>query len=183
MDSCTSDFLTQKTGSASPAGSPLTRRQENMFDQNYEHLPHALLTGTILKCCFDVMDELGSGFLESIYKNALVIALKQSGLTLDIEKLFEVYFRQQRIGLYIADLVVNSTVIVELKCCKSLLREHQAQTINYLAAADLPVGLLVNFGHRNLEYKRVYHPLFSCRRVSGDPAGEADPVFLEENKQ
>ena len=153
-----------------------------MFDQNDEHLPHALLTGSILKCCFEVMRELGSGFLESIYRNALVIALKQRDLTLDIEKSFEVYFRQQKIGLYIADLVVNNTVIVELKCCKSLLGEHQAQTINYLAAADLPVGLLVNFGHRNLEYKRVIHPFLSCRRDSGDPAGEADPVFFRRRQ-
>jgi GxxExxY protein len=141
-----------------------------------DHLPHAVLTGSILKCCFDVMRELGCGFLEVIYKNALIIALKQRGLSLHIEKPFEVSFRQQKIGLYIADLVVEETVIVELKCCKCLLPEHQAQTINYLAAADLPVGLLVNFGHRNLEYKRVVHPLF-YPAAEGDPAREADPVF------
>ena len=97
------------------------------------------------------MRELGIGCLESIYKNALIIALKQKGLSLYVEKPFEVHFRQQKIGLYIADLVVAETVIVELKCCKHLLPEHQAQTINYLAVADLPVGLLVNFGHKNLE--------------------------------
>ena len=97
------------------------------------------------------MRELGCGFLETIYKNALVIALKQHNLSFQIEKPFEVSFRQQKIGLYIADLVVEETVIVELKCCKCLLPEHQAQTI--FAAADLPVGLLVNFGHRRLEYK------------------------------
>jgi GxxExxY protein len=60
-------------------------------------------------------------------------------------------------------------IILELKCSKSLSSEHQAQVINYLAAADLPIGLLVNFGHRNLEYKRMCHPLLY-------PAGEADPV-------
>ena len=75
-----------------------------------------------------------------------------------------------------ADLVVEETVIVELKCCKSLLPEHQAQTINYLTAADLPVGLLVNFEHRNLEYKRMHHPLLHPA-AEGDPAREADPVF------
>ena len=122
------------------------------------------------------MRELGSGFLETIYKNGLVIALKQHNLSFQIEKPFEVSFRHQKIGLYIADLVVEETVIVELKCCKCLLPEHQAQTINYLAAADLPVGLLINFGHRNLEYKRVHHPLFHPA-AEGDPAREADPVF------
>ena len=140
-----------------------------MFHIN-DRLPHAALTGDILNCCFEVMRELGCGFLETIYKNALVIALKQHNLSIQIEKPFEVSFRQQKIGLYIADLVVEETVIVELKCCKCLLPEHQAQTINYLAAADLPVGLLVNFGHRRLEYKRVHHPLFH-------PAVEGDPVF------
>ncbi len=141
-----------------------------------DKLPHWALTASILKCCFEVMSELGSGFLESIYKNALIIALKQRGLFLQIEKVFEVNFRQQKIGLYIADLVVEKTVIVELKCCRCLHPEHQAQTINYLAAANLPVGLLVNFGRRNLEYKRVCHPLFHPA-AEGDPAREADPVF------
>ena len=122
------------------------------------------------------MSELGCGFLEAIYKNALIIALKQHCLSFEVERSFEVCFRQQKIGLYIADLVVEEAVIVELKCCKCLLPEHQAQTINYLAAADLPVGLLVNFGHRNLEYKRLHHPLFHPA-AEGDPARAADPVF------
>lgn len=140
-----------------------------MFNVN-DHLPHAALTGDILKCCFEVMRELGGGFLEAIYKNALIIALKQRGLSLYAEKSFEVWFRQQKIGLYTADLVVEETVIVELKCCKALVPEHQAQAINYLAAAKLPVGLLVNFGRSNLEYKRIHHPLFH-------PADVGDPVF------
>lgn len=115
------------------------------------------------------MHELGCGFLEQVYKNALIIALKEHGLALHAEKPFEILFKQHKIGLYIADLVVEETIIVELKCCKHLLPEHQAQTINYLAAADLPVGLLVNFGNRTLEYKRVLHPLLYA-------AGESDPV-------
>jgi|APFre7841882654_1041346.scaffolds.fasta_scaffold96721_2 GxxExxY protein len=141
-----------------------------------DRLLHSDLTGDILKCCFEVMRELGCGFLEAIYKNALIIALKQHKLSVQVEKSFEVSFRQQKIGLYIADLVVDETVVVELKCCKCLLPEHQAQTINYLTAADLPVGLLVNFGHRTLEYKRVHHPLFHPA-AEGDPASEADLVF------
>lgn len=148
-----------------------------MQKQNHVHLIHSDLTGKILKCCFEVAEELGSGFLELIYKNALIIALKQIGLSVESEKQFEIFFRKQKIGLYIADLIVNQTIVVELKCCKSLLPEHQAQTINYLAAAKLPVGLLVNFGHRELQYKRVYHPLFyPAAATSGDPASEADPV-------
>ena len=83
---------------------------------------------------------------------------------------FEVYFRERKVGLFIADLVVEEAVIVELKCCKSLAPEHQAQVINYLKATDISVGLLMNFGNRKLEYKRLLHP-------SIYPAAEGDPAY------
>lgn len=118
-------------------------------------LPHFELTGDILTCCFDIMKELGPGFLERIYKNALLIAMKQKGLRVEIEQPFEVNFRGVVIGRYSADLVVEKTVIVELKCCESLIREHQAQLFNYLKASRLPVGLLVNFRRWKLEWKRL----------------------------
>lgn len=146
-----------------------------MLDSKFEHLPYSSLTSQILKASFDVAKELGYGFLEKVYQNALIIALKKRKLFLEIEKGFEVYFQGERVGIYIADLVVNPIVIVELKCCKNLTGEHQAQVINYLAASKLPIGILINFGNRTLEYKRLYNP--SCRRDSIDPAGEADPVF------
>ena len=119
------------------------------------------------------LNELGAGFLESIYKNALFLALQQKEILVEVEKPFEVYFREQKIGFYKADLIAQGTVIIELKCCKCLLPEHQAQVINYLKAANIPVGLLVNFGHRNLEYKRLYHPLIY-------PAAEGDPIYPVE---
>jgi len=129
------------------------------------------LTETILGCCFDVMNELGVGFLESVYKNALLIALKEKGLKIEVEKRFQVMFRERKIGLYIADLVVEEKVIIELKCCESLLGEHQAQLINYLKVSSILVGLLVNFRKRKLEYKRVHHP---DHHAASDPA---DLVF------
>ena len=150
-------------------------RRQDMRNKKYDHLPYAPLTGSILNCCFDIINELGCGFLEAVYKNALLLALQQKGLSVQVEKVFEVYFRQQKVGRYIADLVVENTIVVELKCCKCLLPEHQAQTINYLTASKLPVGLLVNFGHKDLEYKRVYRPLDPA--AVGDLAREADPVF------
>jgi GxxExxY protein len=118
-------------------------------------LPHFELTGTIMQCCFEVMKELGPGFLERIYKNALLIAMKHKGLQVEVEQPFEVIFRDKIIGRYSADLVVEKTVIVELKCCESLIREHQAQLFNYLKASRLPVGLLVNFRRWKLEWKRL----------------------------
>ncbi|MBN4067496.1 GxxExxY protein, partial [Simkania negevensis] len=64
----------------------------------------------------------------------------------------------QKIGLYIADLIVEGAVVIELKCCDRLLPEHQAQTINYLKVSGTLVGLLINFGKKSVEYKRLYHP-------------------------
>jgi GxxExxY protein len=138
-----------------------------MIDQKQSHL-HSELTSLIIKSCFEVMNELGAGFLESVYKNALFLALKQKSILIEVEKSFDVHFRGQKIGFYKADLIVQETVIIELKCCKHLLAEHQAQVINYLKAANLPVGLLVNFGHKYLEYKRLHHPLLY-------PAAANDP--------
>ena len=105
------------------------------------------------------MNELGIGFLESVYKNALFFALREKGLFVETEKSFEVYFKRQKVGFYKADIVVENLVVVELKCCKSLLPEHQAQVIHYLAASNLPVGLLVNFNNKQLDYKRLHHPI------------------------
>jgi len=118
-------------------------------------LPYSELTGEILSACFEVMKELGPGFLERVYKNALFIAMKEKGLQVKVEQPFEVVFRGKIIGRYNADLVVERAVIVELKCCEQLVRDHQAQVFNYLKVARLPVGLLVNFRHRQLEWKRL----------------------------
>ena len=103
-----------------------------------------------------MMKELGPGFQERVYKNVLLIAMRQQGLRVDIEKPFEVICRDKVIGRYSADLVVGGTVIVELKCCESLIREHQAQLFNYLKVSELPIGLLVNFRRRKLEYQRLH---------------------------
>ena len=121
-------------------------------------LPHSDLTRKIIQCCFEVMKELGAGFLENVYKNALYIAMKQKSMNILAEQKYEVVFRKHKIGKYVADLVVENLVIVELKCCKTLPSEHQAQVINYLKASGLPVGLLINFGNQKLEYKRLHHP-------------------------
>ena len=136
------------------------RIREDMHDvqdNEEESLPYSGLTRDILGCCFSVMKELGPGFLERIYKNALFLAMTQDGLQVEVEKVFEVKFRGKIIGRYNADLVVEKTIIVELKCCEHLLRDHQAQVINYLTVAQLPIGLLINFRHRKLEYKRLHN--------------------------
>ncbi len=123
-----------------------------------KELLHAALSQEILACCFAVSNELGCGFQESVYKNALFITMKQKGLNVLTEQIYEVTFRNHKIGKYIADLVIENLIIVELKCCKTLLPEHQAQLINYLKASNIPIGLLVNFEHPRIEYRRLQHP-------------------------
>ena len=125
-------------------------------EKDEENLPHHELTRAILGCCFEVMNELGPGFLERLYKNALLLAMREKNLQVETEKPFEVVFRNKVIGRYNADLVVEKKVIVELKCCESLVREHQAQVFNYLRVSGLPIGVLVNFRHRKLEYQRLH---------------------------
>ena len=127
-----------------------------MEETNKSNLMHFELTGQVLNCCFEVMKELGPGFLEVVYKNALFIALRQKGLNVETEKPFKVEFRGKIVARYSADLIVEKLVIVELKCSEHLAPEHQAQLINYLSVSRLPVGLLVNFKRRKLDYKRLH---------------------------
>ena len=137
------------------------KKLKNLNDENditteqEERFSHSELTGKILGCCFEVMKELGPGFLEKVYKNALLMVMRQIGLKVDTERSYNVIFREKVIGRYVADLVVNDSVIVELKCCENLVREHQAQLFNYLKVSGLSVGLLVNFRHRKLDWKRL----------------------------
>jgi len=117
------------------------------------------LTGQIIKCCMDVSTDLGVGFLESVYKNALAIALAGAGLNAVVEAPMEVFFGGHGVGQFRADIVVNDCVIVELKACEGLIGAHSAQLINYLKASGLDVGLLVNFGAYPVTVKRCTKPI------------------------
>jgi GxxExxY protein len=119
-------------------------------------LLYADITEKILEAAFEVSKELGSGFLESVYKNAMVIALRAKGMKVEIEKPISVEFRGQSVGQFYADLFVNGRIIVELKAISVLMPEHSAQTINYLKATGIEVGLLINFGRPKIEYKRLH---------------------------
>ena len=113
------------------------------------------LTKTILAACFEVGNELGPGFLESVYEKALLIALKQKDIEATAQVPIKVFFRGQDIGLFYADILVENQVIVELKSCQKIAGEHIAQAINYLKATEKEVALLVNFGQRKVEYRRL----------------------------
>jgi GxxExxY protein len=119
-------------------------------------LKHEEITAKILEACFEVSKELGAGFLESVYQNALVIALKQKGLQVQVQVPIAVMFRGENVGNFVADLLVEQKVVVELKAVAALAPEHQAQVINYLKATGIEVGLLVNFGRPKIEYHRLH---------------------------
>ena len=116
---------------------------------------HQQITETILGCCFEVMNELGAGFLESVYEKALVIALRESGVSAVPQAPVKVHFRDQIVGEFFVDILVENKVIVELKTVKKVAPEHLAQTINYLKATKLETALLINFGGQRLEYRRL----------------------------
>lgn len=134
------------------------RRQDMQDKKNNNHLEHSWITEHIINSCFEIIKDLGSGFIESVYKNSLYLSLVEKKLRVETEKPYEVHFKERKVGLFKADLVVENLVIVELKCCSTLLPEHQAQSINYLKASNLPICLLINFGNRKLEFKRLHHP-------------------------
>ncbi len=111
-------------------------------------LKHAEITDAIIGAFYDVYNELGHGFLESVYRDALSLALQGKGIPVDREKAVQVKFRGQVVGVFRTDLVVQNSVIVELKCARTIDRTHEAQLLNYLKATEFEVGLLLNFGVR-----------------------------------
>ena len=119
-------------------------------------LIHGQLTEQILEACFEVINELGSGFLESVYEKALLIVLGEKGLAARPQVPLSVYFRGVEVGQFYADILVEEKVILELKSVQALAPEHQAQLINYLKATRIEVGLLINFGRPKLEYRRLH---------------------------
>lgn len=120
---------------------------------NTGSLKHKEITDRIIKGFYEVYNELGDGFMESVYERALYIVLLSYGLQVEKQKDIAVHFRGQVIGEYRADLVVDEKIIVEIKAVRGIVPEHEAQIINYLKATDMEIGLLINFGQKP-EFKR-----------------------------
>jgi GxxExxY protein len=114
---------------------------------------HKETTDKIIKAFFDVYNILGYGFLEKVYENSMLIELRSLGLSVEKQVPIKVFFKDQTVGDYYADLIVENKVIVELKAAESLCEEHEFQLINYLKATEIEVGLLLNFG-KNPQFKR-----------------------------
>ena len=114
------------------------------------------LTHKIIGCAYKVFNELGFGFLESVYKKAMIIELSKSRLKVESEKLLKVYYDNKVVGDFYIDLYIEDKVIVELKSVQNIVKNHEVQLVNYLNGLKKDIGLLINFGPSGVDVKRKY---------------------------
>jgi len=112
------------------------------------------LTEKIIGCAYRVYNKMGFGFLESVYEKCMLVELKEAGLNANSQKPIKVFYRNEIVGDFMADVIVNDTIILELKSVRRVIRAHEVQLVNYLVATGKPLGLLLNFGERKVEVKR-----------------------------
>ncbi len=153
-------------------GGAIARRHNMTAARTAAHLAHGELTGQILGCFYDVASTLGHGFSEAVLCRALAIALEEAGMDVGRKVAIEVCFRGRSIGVFYPDLIVNQTILVEVKATASIENFAIAQTLNYLKVAGGGVGLLLNFGHK----------AESQRLVMGDPFNSL-PVLRQSTEQ
>ena len=113
------------------------------------------LSYEIIGVAMEVHRELGSGFLEKVYENALMVLLNERGIKAEQQKEIKVYFRGAIIGNYIADILIEDSIIVELKTVERIVDIHRAQVMNYLKATRLKLAMIINFKNKSLEYERI----------------------------
>jgi GxxExxY protein len=116
-------------------------------------LKHEGLTGQIIKAFYKVCNELGYGFLEKVYENALALELGSTGMRVGRQQAIKVYYLGRQVGDYYADLIVEDLVIIELKSSEGICEAYEAQLLNYLKATEIEIGLLLNFGPKP-EFRR-----------------------------
>jgi GxxExxY protein len=121
---------------------------------------HQDLTEKIIRAYYNVYNELGYGFLEKVYENALLIELKSLGLSCEKQKPISVSFKGFNVGEYFADIIVENKVIIELKAAESLIEEHEAQLLNYLRATEIEIGLLLNFGKKPQFKRQLFENIY-----------------------
>lgn len=114
------------------------------------------LSDKVLGCAFEVYNTLGNGFLEKIYEESLLIELESKNIKAESQKQIKVYYKNNLVGEYLADIIVEEKIILELKSCSTINDGHVAQLLNYLTATGIKIGYLLNFGKSgSLQYKRI----------------------------
>ena len=122
-------------------------------------MEHKDLTEKIIGCAYRVYNTMGFGFLESVYEKCMAIELKKAGLSAEFQKPLKVHYEGEEVGDFVADCVVEDTVIIELKSVRALAPAHEIQLVNYLVATNKPVGLVLNFGEKKVEVRRKVREL------------------------
>ena len=136
-----------------------------MIDEQYKY---SELTGSIIGCAMEVHKQLGNGFQEVIYQRALAIELESKSIQAAREYEMPIYYKEQHIGTRRVDFLIDGKITLELKALTKLEDVHLAQAINYLEAYDLEIGLLINFGAKSLEFKRLINKKFNQKK-QGNP--------------
>ncbi len=113
------------------------------------------ITFSVNGCAMDVINQVGHGFHEKIYENALALALKKRGLNFSQQKHFDVYFDTEKVGSFVPDFVVENNVIVELKTIDRITNNEKGQVMNYLRVSGLKIGIILNFKYAKLDWARV----------------------------
>ncbi len=126
----------------------------NEKNQNESIIFEKELSRLIIKCAFEVFNRLGYGFLEKVYENSLLIELKANGVQAEQQVPLKVYYKNNVVGEYKADILVERKIILELKAEKHLNQAHASQLLNYLKASHSKIGYLINFGAQGVEFKR-----------------------------
>ena len=117
-------------------------------------MEHRELTEEIIGCAYRVYNKMGFGFLESVYEKCMLIELRKAELDAESQKHLIVYYDNEIVGEFVADIIVNDLIILELKSVRRIIKEHEVQLVNYLVATGKPVGLILNFGETKVEIKR-----------------------------
>jgi GxxExxY protein len=117
-------------------------------------MEYEVFTEKIIGCAYRVYNKMGFGFLESVYEKCMLIELRKSGLNAESQKPIKVYYENEIVGEFVPDIIVNDTIILELKSVRQIIRAHEVQLVNYLVATGKPVGLILNFGEDKVEVKR-----------------------------
>lgn len=145
---------------------------------NADNLKYSDITEKIIKAYYKVYNALGYGFLEKVYENAMFLELVNMGFTVEKQKGIKVQYGGKEVGEYYADLIVDDSVIIELKAAEALCEEHEYQLINYLKATHIEVGLLLNFG-KEPEFKRK---VFAHKEILTNHKQSASSAFQYNHK-
>lgn len=124
-----------------------------------------VLSKQVISCAFEVSNQLGAGFLESVYENALCLELQNRDIAHERQKHIEVFYKGHQVGSYVADLLVEGRLLVELKALTGFAGQHEAQLMNYLKATGIKVGLLLNFGTPKVGVRRIVWQYEETERI------------------